>query len=461
MITFGHRFFPMRSAVCFLVDGTLLFLSAAFSCLLATKFGGCAPIGVDSVAVGGFLFASLCLLNMYMLDLYDLRIEMSLKETGLAVLMAVSVGGVSWYFLYTRNSVQAEVNCISSAMAFVILMSWRFVFKLYLTHYLHDHVVLIMGSGKIAIELEKELIKRKNDGLRMVGYIDDFPDPALVDRHLVPNLGVLADIYYLANKYAISDVIVALTERRNIYPVGALLYLRTIGVKIIEWPKFFEKLSGRIPVTGLPPSYFIFQEGFQKSRFIMTMARGPSILASAMALVLLVPLLVLVALAIKIDSPGPIFYAQERVGQNGKPFRILKFRSMREDAEVGNKAVWATQDDPRITRLGRFLRKTRIDELPQLINVLRGDLNIVGPRPERPEFVEKLEKLIPYYSIRHTVKPGVTGWAQVTFKYCGTVEESLSKLEYDLFYIKNTSLRLDLMILVKTVKIVLLGRGAR
>jgi len=185
-----------------------------------------------------------------------------------------------------------------------------------------------------------------------------------------------------------------------------------------------------------------------------------SILA-AIALVLLLPLFIVVMIAIKLDSRGPVIYSQVRVGQHGKLIRIHKFRSMREDAESENKAVWAVENDPRITKVGGFLRQTRIDELPQLINVLFGDLEFVGPRPERPEFVEKLTTLIPYYELRHTVKPGLTGWAQVMFHYCGTIDESKEKLQYDLFYIKNMSFKLDMFILFHTVKIVLLGRGAR
>lgn len=461
MITLDNRFVPIRSTVCFLIDAVLLFMAVVIGCFISVELGGGPRVIYDSVISCGFLFSSICLVTMYMLDLYDLRVDMSLDEAVFAVLVTISIGGTLWRIFYPIAGASSGVYFISAVLSFIVLMTWRLLFDKFIDKVVRPKSVLILGSGKIVIELEKELDKRKNLGLRLVGYVDDFPDQTLLDKHIVPNMGVLSDVGGLSKKYGISKVIVALTERRKVYPVDTLLSLRTLGINIIEWPEFFEKLSGRIPVTGLPPSFFIFNEGFQKSKVAMALIRWPSVLLSALALILLSPFLICIAVAIKLDSPGPIFYSQERVGQDGKPFQILKFRSMCDGAEVGGNAVWAQKGDNRITKIGRILRRSRIDEIPQLINVLRGDLNIVGPRPERPEFVEKLEKLIPYYSIRHTVKPGVTGWAQVVFDYCGTVEESLNKLEYDLFYIKNMSIRLDLVILVKTVKIVLLGRGAR
>jgi len=256
-------------------------------------------------------------------------------------------------------------------------------------------------------------------------------------------------------------LVVAITERRGGYPVDSLLELRVRGCKVTEWASFYEKLSGRIPVDNLSPSFFIFQEGFSKSRALLVSRRIVSLSFAAGLLLLLFPLMILTAILIKIDSPGPVFYTQKRVGNKGKVFEIIKFRSMRVDAEQNGSPQWAVRNDPRVTLVGKFIRATRLDELPQLINVLRGDLDIVGPRPERPEFVEELNKLLPYYTLRHTVKPGLTGWAQVMFHYSGTIEESKKKLQYDLFYIKNMSMKLDFLVLFRTIKIVLLGRGAR
>jgi exopolysaccharide biosynthesis polyprenyl glycosylphosphotransferase len=240
-----------------------------------------------------------------------------------------------------------------------------------------------------------------------------------------------------------------------------MLQAKIDGYRVVEWQDFFEKLSGRIPIRKLAPSFFIFREGFRKSGVLLFARRVISLIVALVGLLLLFPLFLLVGIAIKLDSPGPVFYSQERVGQSGKVFRLLKFRSMRQDAESDGTPRWATSGDPRVTRVGKYIRLTRIDELPQLINILRGDLDLVGPRPERPAFVQELEKVIPYYSIRHTVKPGLTGWAQVMFPYAGTIEESKEKLEYDLYYIKNMSTKLDLLIVFMTFKVLVLGRGAK
>jgi sugar transferase (PEP-CTERM system associated) len=265
----------------------------------------------------------------------------------------------------------------------------------------------------------------------------------------------------IIEQHHVHKVVVAITERRGEYPVKEMLALRVGGYQVVEWPGFFEKLSGRIPIDNLAPSFFIFNEGFRKSRILLSIRRILSAILAAVFLVLLIPVFLVICISIKLDSPGHVLYSQVRVGAHGKRIRIYKFRSMRSDAEKNGDAVWAVENDPRITKIGGFLRKTRLDELPQLFNVLIGELEFVGPRPERPEFVEKLQVMIPYYSLRHTVTPGLTGWAQVMFHYGSTIVESKEKLQYDLFYIKHMSLKLDLLILFHTIKIVLLGRGAR
>jgi exopolysaccharide biosynthesis polyprenyl glycosylphosphotransferase len=273
-------------------------------------------------------------------------------------------------------------------------------------------------------------------------------------------LGDYSQVAELTRANRVRRLVVALTERRGEYPVNSLLDLRVRGYKVTEWASFYEKLSGRILIDNLSPSYFIFQEGFSKSALLLYSRRVVSLSFAAGLLLLLFPLVLITAFLVKIDSPGPVFYTQKRVGKNGKVFDIIKFRSMRVGAEQNGRPLWAVRNDPRVTRVGKLIRATRLDELPQLINVLRGDLDIVGPRPERPEFVEELNMVSPYYTLRHTVNPGLTGWAQVMFSYSGTIEESRKKLQYDLFYIKNMSVKLDLFILFRTIKIVLLGRGA-
>jgi sugar transferase (PEP-CTERM system associated) len=250
-------------------------------------------------------------------------------------------------------------------------------------------------------------------------------------------------------------------DRRNKLPTRELVSLRVQGMRVDDASSLLSSLTGRIPLKSVSPSWFIFSEGFHRSRLTEVLKRILDLMVSIVGLILASPLMALTALAIRLDSKGPVFYSQTRVGRMGKEFDVLKFRSMRQDAEQDGVAQWAAKDDPRTTRLGKFLRKFRLDELPQLINVIRGEMSFVGPRPERPEFVERLREAIPYYDQRHTVRPGITGWAQVEYVYGASTEDAFRKLEYDLFYLKNMSIAFDLAIILKTIRIVMTGFGGR
>jgi sugar transferase (PEP-CTERM system associated) len=351
---------------------------------------------------------------------------------------------------------------LSILIASVCLLTWRLMFEIFITRFAPQENILIVGTGEVARQVGEEVRRRQRLGFHLVGFINaplakSNPSAGRVDEVL----GDPAQMERIIEQHGVDKVVVAITERRGEYPVKEMLALRVRGCQVVEWPGFFEKLSGRIPIDSLAPSFFIFNEGFRKSMILLSIRRILSVIVAAVLLVLLLPVFLIVAVFIKLDTSGHVLYSQIRVGQHDRPIRIYKFRSMRNDAEKNGDAVWAVENDPRVTRVGRFLRKTRIDELPQLFNVMIGELEFVGPRPERPEFVEKLKNLIPYYALRHTVKPGITGWAQVMFHYGSSIEESKEKLQYDLFYIKNMSLKLDLFILFHTCKIVLLGRGAR
>lgn len=274
---------------------------------------------------------------------------------------------------------------------------------------------------------------------------------------------IIGDYTQIASIVKAGDVdriIVALDERRGKFPIEQLLYCRLKGIPVEDGIAFTEQLAGKLSVESLHPSFLIFSDGFKSSEIIKRVKRGIDILTSLVALTLFFPITLLISLAIKLDSKGPILYKQERVGEDGKIFRLLKFRSMRVDAEAG-EPVWASVDDPRITRVGRVIRKLRLDEFPQMINVLKGEMSFVGPRPERSFFVKQLEKEVPYYSQRHIIKPGITGWAQINYPYGASKEDALEKLKYDLYYIKHMSIVLDLTIIFETAEIVLLGRGAR
>jgi len=273
-------------------------------------------------------------------------------------------------------------------------------------------------------------------------------------------IGDYTQIFSIVKAGGVDRIIVALDERRGKFPLEQLLSCRLKGVPVDDGMAFTEQLAGKLSVENLHPSFLIFSDGFKSSDIFKRVKRGIDILASLVALTLFFPITLLISLAIRLDSKGPIIYEQERAGEDEKIFRLLKFRSMRVDAEAG-VPVWASVDDPRMTRVGRVIRKLRLDEIPQMINVLKGEMSFVGPRPERPFFVKELEKEVRYYSQRHVIKPGITGWAQIMYRYGASKEDALQKLKYDLYYIKHMSIVLDLMIIFETVKIVLLGKGAR
>jgi sugar transferase (PEP-CTERM system associated) len=261
---------------------------------------------------------------------------------------------------------------------------------------------------------------------------------------------------------AIDEIIVAVREQRGgVLPLRELLECRLAGIQVTDLPRFFERVHGRVPIESLKASWLIYGNGFRQSWLRNVVKRCFDVCVVAIMLPIALPIMATMAALIAIDGGAPIIYRQERVGRHGHKFTLLKFRSMTKDAEKDGRPSWASVNDSRITAVGRFMRHTRIDELPQLINVLRGEMSFVGPRPERPAFVDTLSEKIPFYAVRHSVKPGLTGWAQVRYTYGGNLEESVKKLEYDLFYVKNHSLLLDLLILIKTVRVVLLGEGAR
>jgi len=319
--------------------------------------------------------------------------------------------------------------------------------------------ILVLGVGEKAKQIDN--LRRASDrvGITILGYIDIGKDTRqIADAKVIRPKGTIRE---LAEKFSADEIVVAIDDRRSGMPLEEILDCKMHGVQIIEAPTFYERQLGKIRLDELKPSNMIFADGFTQAILKQTEKRIMDIVISSALLILTFPILLLSALAVKLESPGPIFYRQERVGWRGKPFTVYKFRSMDEDAEGDGVAVWAKADDDRVTKVGSFIRKTRIDELPQLLNVFKGDMSFVGPRPERPEFVEQLSNAIPYYDLRHHVKPGITGWAQVSYQYGASIKDSREKLQYDLYYLKNYSLFLDINILLLTVQVILWGKGAR
>lgn len=321
--------------------------------------------------------------------------------------------------------------------------------------------VLILGTGKVAAQVQR--LRRRVDRRDMivVGYVYVPGDECVIDPEKV--LTIKTSLRAVAREHGVEEIVVAFDERRLHSPVMEVLECKMSGIKVMELMTFFEQQTGKIPLDGITPSNLIFADGFVQAVIKTFVHRAFDVAVSVIMLLLTLPVMLAVSVAIFLESGGrgPILYRQERIGRNGKRFQMLKFRSMRTGAEEEDSPRWAVPDDDRVTSVGVFIRKFRFDELPQLVNVLKGEMSFVGPRPERPEFVEELRRQIPYYDLRHRVNPGITGWAQIGYPYGASVNDAKEKLQYDLYYIKNYSLFLDLMILIQTTQVILWGRGAR
>src|SRR5436305_1398064 len=404
------------------------------------------------------------LLAFYLFDLYDLPATRSYRRVVKNMALALGAATVLLTILfYVAPPLSLGRGIFVVMIAFVsgVIPGWRLLVAWSAGHPqlgIRERV-LILGSGTQAVEVARATLERRNAGFYIVGFADNTPE--LIGKSLInPTvIGLTDDIVDLVESYQVDRIVVAVEDRRGKFPTAELLDLTLSGrVAVEECAQYYERLTGKIASEMLRPSWLIFSRNSRYSNVAHHARRVTNVGLAIIGFVLSLPLMLLTAIAVKLDAPGPIFYTQERVGKNGRRFRIIKFRSMRTDAEK-NGAVWATASDPRVTRVGRIIRRRRLDELPQFINVIRGDMNFVAPRPERPVFVEQLEKEIPYYSQRHLVKPGLTGWAQIKYSYGAAVEDAMEKLRYDLYYIKNQNLLLDAAIVFETIKTVLFGRG--
>jgi sugar transferase (PEP-CTERM system associated) len=449
-----------------------LFLVISESFLIWGTIQLCSFVLLNDVRYSGLLlyravfFTLICQVCFYYCDLYNGGIEKEKLRLFLGLAQALGVCSVLWasvWILFPDASLEREVLILAGFVLLGCLFAWRIGFFSWLDHRRQNlgRSTLILGTGDLARKLARAILDRPDLGIRIVGFIGE--NPTLVGKSIVnPTvLGLISDLGTIVASKKVNEIVVAMPESRGRMPVAELLDLKIRGVAIQDASTLYERITGKIAMDDLRPSWLIFSPGFGNSPATLFIKRALEVVLSAAGMVLFFPVMLVVAVLIKLDSKGPVLFAQERVGKNGKTIRILKFRSMMVDAEEKTGPVWASKNDPRITRVGRILRKIRFDELPQFVNVLRGDMSFVGPRPERPHFVAQLEKAIPYYGQRHRVKPGVTGWAQVRYRYGASVEDTIEKLQYDLYYIKNLSIWLDLAIIVQTLKIVLRGRGAR
>ena len=404
-------------------------------------------------------------LSIYFNDLYELRPIGNMREVAIRLVQSLGITYIALAiicYLWPEAMLGEWVFIVSILFGFFFIVPWRFSYAYVVKQKLFSEKTLIVGDGELARDLLNEIGSRRDIGYDVrlvVGQENgDHSKSHFEDAPIRYGFDKLCD---LAQAQQASTIIVALDQKRGIMPYNELLKCKMKRFSIIDGESFYERITGKLLIERIKPSWLIFSEGFVKSPVAKFVKRLIGLVLSSIMLTLLSPLMLIVSIAIKLDSKGPVFFSQKRVGEGEKIFEIHKFRSMIGDAEGECGPVWAEENDARITRVGRFIRKVHIDELPQFWNVLKGDMSIVGPRPERPYFVEKLKTNIPYYTLRFGVKPGVTGWAQINYRYGATEKEAFEKLRYDLYYIKNMSLIMDLMVILHTVKTVLLRRGSR
>ena len=461
MIRLLNVYYPARTLI--LLVGEALIVLASF--LLGTAF----VLGPDTYIALNYehgyykllVVTALVLLFSHWLDLYDAS---SLTTKGELYFRVLMVPAVLAFLMAAVSYVRPEYlpagelgggsSSISLLILTLALLGWRFGYTWLVQMPILVERVYVLGTGDRAQRLVQGLRQNPELGVEVASWTGKLEGAVTLES-------VAAHLMEVCHEKKVHRVIVAMPDRRGSIPMDELLELRTRGVKIEEATSWLERMSGKIEVENLYPSWLIFNAGFRRDATFVAMRRVISVMVSLVGLTLSLPLIPFIVLAIRLDSRGPIFYTQTRVGKAGKIFSVVKFRTMRQDAEAKNGPQWAGNNDPRITRIGRLLRSSRLDEIPQLWCVLKGDMAFVGPRPERPEFVEWLSKEIPYYRVRQMVRPGLTGWAQVKYKYGSTVEDAREKLQYDLYYMKNASLGLDLVIMFLTVKTVLLRRGAQ
>jgi sugar transferase (PEP-CTERM system associated) len=410
-----------------------------------------------------FLVTAVCWLSLYFNDLYDFQVVRRRTNLLVHVMQAIGASCLALaliYFLAPGASLGRGIALMASPLILMILVSWRLSANATNLLARGDERVLFMGTGEAGVSLVRHILSHPEYNMKVVGFIDENGQDigkSIVNPRV---LGATPELEEIVSREKVDRVVLALKERRGGMPIRQLLHLKFAGVGVEDVHSCFERLSGRITLEHLSPSWLILSDGFKKSPLSLAVKRTVDILASFTLLVLVSPILPLVALAIYVESGGPILFRQKRVGYKGREFEVLKFRSMVQDAEK-NGPQWASQQDSRVTRVGHIMRKTRLDEIPQLFNVFRGEMSLVGPRPERRVFCDLLEEKIPFFNLRHSVRPGLTGWAQVRFRYGASLEDAKGKLEFDFFYIKNLSLLVDLAILFETVKVVVLGRGAQ
>ncbi len=465
MLNIGGQRVPPKILLMVLGDGVFISVGLLVAAAVRAPYSG--PLWVH-FSTGGILarFALVVLasqLALYYNDLYNSPLVSRHSEIFVQLLQALGIAclvlGI-FYYLSPEFSLGRGIAALAAPTILILTVGWRF--WLNRSGFLHNGAnrVLIVGTGSAGISLTREIISRPELNLKVVGFLDEKGEnigKSLVNPGII---GAVSDVETITADRNINRVVLSLAERRGCTPVRQLLQLKFAGIGVEDAHSLYEKITGRILLEHLSPSWLILSDGFRKSAFTVAAKRALDVFLSLVALVLTLPLMGLIAFTIWLDTGKPMLFCQKRAGLGGKLFHIFKFRSMYQDAEE-NGPSWAAEGDKRVTWVGRFLRKFRLDELPQLFNVLCGEMSLVGPRPEQPHFCALLEEHLSLFNLRHSVRPGITGWAQIKYKYGSSIEENRNKLEFDLFYIKHMSVLLDLAILFETAKVILYGRGAK
>lgn len=465
MLRFFKQLYTIRNLFFIIAEAFFIYISVIITSYILL---GLSVFEFDRwLSFKALIISFVSIVCLYYNNVYDLSITKKYSELGIRLMQAfgaslIILAGIYGFFtdvIICRGFFLFYLPIVMSLIAL-----WRFIFMSMLKKgFLNDKIILL-GSGEVCQGIIDKIEEQIDCGFTLIGVVEESSG---VDKNLIINDNSIIKfngydkLYTKARQAGVDKIVVAIREKRGAFPLNELLKCRVEGLEIIQGNSFYEMLTGKLIVSSTNPTWFIFSEGFNKTLLRMTLKRIEDILAAIILLLGLSPIILFTACLIKIDSKGPLIYSQERLGRRKKPYKVHKFRSMRSDAEKNTGPVWAKKDDDRVTRIGHFIRKWRIDEIPQLWNVLRGDMSLVGPRPEREFFINQLEEKIPYYSERFSVKPGLTGWAQVCYGYGDSVEDAVEKLNYDLFYIKNMSVFMDIVIIFRTVKTVIFGVGAR
>ncbi len=462
MIRLFRHYISIPFLVLGLVENLILFSAVVVGISLAYANDPLAAKGLVAALPGVAVFVALILAMMFATGLYTRAYGRDMPTIVLRLLASFGLAFIAFavvFYLWPGLWVWRDAVALAVGLALGGVLVARLVFVRVCDLDAFKRRILVVGTGLRAANIERLAANDYGHGFAPTAFV-----PAGDAKIAVSSARVVEDcdsLAALARAQRVDEIVVAVEDRRGGLPVKALLECKLEGLRVVDYESFMERETGRVDLESVHPSWMIYSDGFVAGPLRDAVKRAFDVTVSLVVLAFVLPLMATTALAIRLESPGPALYRQERIGRGGRRFTLLKFRSMRTDAEGDGMPRWAAENDPRVTRVGAFIRKTRIDELPQLINVLKGDMSFVGPRPERPYFVERLTAALPYYAARHRVKPGITGWAQLNYPYGASLEDAKAKLQYDLYYVKNFSVFLDLIILMQTIRVVLWPEGVR